>query len=86
MLCYCLKCRKNAKSKNPKVVQKSGRIVVLSNWALWGSKKLRFIREQEAENILDNLGQVASMPLRLLGIYVFKTVVNQLKTISYNIK
>ena len=43
------------------------------NWpyqkcAFCGSKKLRFIREQEAESILDNLGQVLFMPLRLLGI------------------
>ena len=31
MLSYCLKCRKNTKSKNPKVVRtKNGRIMLLS--------------------------------------------------------
>ena len=31
MLSYCLKCRKNAKTKNPKVVKtKNGRIMHLS--------------------------------------------------------
>ena len=31
MLSYCLKCRKNAKTKNPKVVKtKNGRIMLLS--------------------------------------------------------
>ena len=32
MLSYCLKCRKNTESKNPKVVRtKNGRIMLLSN-------------------------------------------------------
>ena len=66
---YYLKCRKNTKSKVPKVRKtKNGIKMALSNCPLCGSKKLRFIREQEAESILDNLGQVLSMPLRLLGI------------------
>ena len=32
MLSYCLKCRKNTESKNPKVARtKNGRIMLLSN-------------------------------------------------------
>ena len=42
--------------------------MALSNCAFCGSKKLRFIKEQEAESILDNRGQVLSKSLRLLGI------------------
>ena len=40
MLSYCLKCRKNTESKNPKVVKtKNGRIMLLSKCAVCDSKK-----------------------------------------------
>ena len=43
MLSYCLKCRKNTESKNPKVVKaKSGRTILSSNCAICGSEKPRF--------------------------------------------
>ena len=39
MLSYCLKCRKNAERKNPRVVKtKTGRIMISSNSAVYGSK------------------------------------------------
>ena len=44
MLSYCLKCRKNTESKNPK----DRRIMLLSNFAVYSSKKSRIIKEQEA--------------------------------------
>ena len=57
MLSYCLKCRKNTESKNPKIVKtKNGRIMILSNCAVCNSKKARFIKEQEAIGILFSLG------------------------------
>ena len=44
MLSYFLKCRKNTKSKNPKVTKmKNGRIMLISNCAVCGGKKSRFI-------------------------------------------
>ena len=46
-----MKCRKNTESKNPKVVKKPGRIMVLSNCAVCGCKTPRFIKEQEASGI-----------------------------------
>ena len=53
MISYCLKCRKNAESKNPKVVKaKNGRIMVLSNCTICGSKKSKFIKQQEAKDLL----------------------------------
>ena len=56
MLSYCLKCRKNAESKNPKVVRKKkGRIMLLSKYAVCNSKKSKFIKEQEAKGLLGNL-------------------------------
>ena len=49
MLSYCLKCRKNTESKNPKVVKtKTGRIMLLSKCAVGDGKKSKFIKEQEA--------------------------------------
>ena len=47
MLSYCLKCRKNTKSKNPKVVRtKNRRRMLLSKCAVCASKRLKFIKEQ----------------------------------------
>ena len=43
MLLYCLKCRKNTESKNPKIVRiKNGRIMLLSKCAVWESKKSKY--------------------------------------------
>ena len=40
MLPYCLKCRKNTGSKNPKVVKtKNERIILWSKYAVCDSKK-----------------------------------------------
>ena len=56
MLSYCLKCRKNTESKNPKVVKtKNGRIMITSNCAVCGSKNLRLIKEQDASGLLSSL-------------------------------
>ena len=50
---HCLKCRKNTESKNPKFVKiENGRIMVTSTCAVSGSKKSRFIKEQEAKEML----------------------------------
>ena len=43
MLSYCLKCRKNTKSKNSKVVNtKNGRTMLLSKCTKCDSKKWKF--------------------------------------------
>ena len=56
MLSYCLKCRKNTESTNPKVVRaKNGRIMLSSRCAVCNSKKLKFLKEQEARGALSNL-------------------------------
>ena len=58
MLMYCFKYRKNTKSKNPKVVRtKNGRIMPLSKCAVCDSKKLKFIKEQEASALLSTWGK-----------------------------
>ena len=56
MLSYCLKCRTNTDSKNPKVVKtKNRRMMLLSKCSVCDSKKLKFIKEREAKGILSKL-------------------------------
>ena len=57
MKSYCLKCRKNTENINPRVSKTSnGKTMVLSKCAICGSKKSRFIKNQEAKGLLSNLG------------------------------
>ena len=54
---YCLVCRKYTKNVNPKIVRnRQNRSMIQSNCAIYGSKKSRFIKEQQAIGILSNLG------------------------------
>ena len=67
MKSYCLKRRKNTGNINPRVSKTSnGRTMVLSKWAICGSKKSRFIKNQEAKGPLSNLG--VRTPLRKVPI------------------
>ena len=57
MKSYCLNCRKDTENINPGVSKTSnGRTIVLSKCATCGSKKSRFIKNQEAKGLLSNLG------------------------------
>ena len=57
MLSYCFKFRRNTKSMNPKVSKTTnGKAIILSTCAICGSKKSKFIKEQEAKGLLSNLG------------------------------
>ena len=57
MQSYCLKCKKNTESINPKVSKTSnGKTMVLSKCAICGSKKSKFIKYQQAKGLLSNLG------------------------------
>ena len=57
MLPYCLKCKKNTESINPRVSATSnGRKMMLSKCAICGSKKSKFIKNQEANGLLSSLG------------------------------
>ena len=54
---YCLVCKKYTKNINPKIVRnRQNRSMIQSNCAICGSKKSRFIKEQQAMGILSNLG------------------------------
>ena len=57
MKSYCLKCRKYTENINPRVSNTSnGGTMILSKCAICGSKKSRFIKNQEAKGLLSNLG------------------------------
>ena len=57
MLSYCFKCRRNTESINAKVSKTtSGKAIILSTCAICGSKKSKFIKQQEAKGLLSNLG------------------------------
>ena len=73
MLSHCLKCRKNTESKDPKIVRtKNGRIMVLSKCEVYKSKKLKFIKQQEASGLLSSLGiRTPLNKIPLLGSLLF---------------
>ena len=57
MKSYCLKCRKDTENIDPKISSTSnGKAMILSKCAICGSKKSRFIKNQEVKGLLSNLG------------------------------
>ena len=52
MLSYCLKCRKNTESKNPKVARTKNEIIII---VMCDSKKSKFIKKQDASGLLDKI-------------------------------
>ena len=56
MLSYCFKCRRNTESINIKVSKTiNSKAIILSTCAICGSKKSKFIKQQEAKGLLSNL-------------------------------
>ena len=54
---YCLKCKKNTENIDPKVsITSNSRVMILAKCAICGSKKSRFIKNQEAKGLLCKLG------------------------------
>ena len=73
MLSYCLTCRKNTECNNSKVVRtKSGKTMLLSKCDVCDSKKLKFIKEQEASGVLNSLGiKTLLNKIPLFGLFLF---------------
>ena len=62
MKSYCLKCRKDTANINPKVSSCSnGKAMILSKCAICGSKKSRFMKNQETKVLLSNLGIITPL-------------------------
>ena len=56
MKSYCLKRRKDTESINPRVSNTSNdRAMILSKCTICGSKKSRFIKDQEVKGLLSTL-------------------------------
>ena len=54
---YCVKSKKYTKNINPIVLSSINvKVMILSKCAICGSKKSRFIKNQEAKGLLSNLG------------------------------
>ena len=79
MLPYCLKCKKKKKKKkntesiDPKVsATRNGKTRILSKCAICGSKKSKFIKNQETKGFLSNLGiRTLLSKISLLGVVLF---------------
>ena len=62
-----MKCRKDTENIDPKMVRtKNNRLIVQSKCCVCGSKKSRFVKEQEAKGLLSNLGIKTSLSKILL--------------------
>ena len=73
MLWYCLKCRKNKESRNPKVGKtKNGRIMLLSKCEVCSNKRSKFIKENKASRLLSSLGiETPLIKVRFIGPLLF---------------
>ena len=57
MKTYCIKCRRDTRNIDPKMVEtKNERLIVQSKCPICRIKKSRFVKEQEAKVLLTNLG------------------------------
>ena len=57
MKTYCIKCRRDTKNIDPKMVEtKHKRLIMQSKCPICRIKKSRFVKEQEAKVLLTNLG------------------------------
>ena len=73
MKSFCLKCKKDTENINSRVSNtNNGRTMILSKCAICGSKKSRFTKNQEAKEILSNLGiRTTLSKVPLLGNILF---------------
>ena len=73
MKSYSLKCKKDTEDINPRVSKASnGRTMLLSKCAICNGKKSRFIKNQEAKELLSNLGiRTPLSKVPLLGDILF---------------
>ena len=69
MLKYCLECKKDTASVDSKVLKiKSGRPMLLSKCVVYGGKKWRFMKEQEAKGLSSSSGNKTPLnKILLLG-------------------
>ena len=73
MLSYCLKCKKNTDSINPRVLRvTNSKTIILAKCSVCGANKLKFIKEQQAKRLLNHLGiRTPLSKIPLLGDILF---------------
>ena len=73
MLTYCFLCKRNTMNQDAKMVKtKNDRLMLSSKCAIYGNKKSRFMKEQEAKGLLSNLGiKTPLSKIPLLGDLLF---------------
>ena len=69
---YCLKCKKYTENLNPQFSSTRDSKIMISKCAIGGSKKSRFIKNQEAKGLLSKLGiKTPFSKLPILGDILF---------------
>ena len=70
---YCLKCKKCTGNVDPKISGTSnGKTMILSKGAICGSKKSKFIKNQEEKELLSKLGiKIPLSKIPVLGDILF---------------
>ena len=73
MQTYCFKCRKDTENIDPKIIRrKNNRLVMQPKFSACGTKKSRFVKEQEAKGLLSNLGiKTPLIKIPLLNVFLF---------------
>ena len=73
MSSYCLKCRKNAESENPKFLKtENGRTMLLLKYEVCDIKKLRFIKKEKDSGLLSSTGiKTPLSKIPLVGPFLF---------------
>ena len=72
MLSYCFKCKRNTSINSEVSKTTNGKAIILSTCAICGSKKSKFIKEQQAKGLLSNLGLRAPLnKIPVLGDILF---------------
>ena len=62
MKTYCLKCKTNTDNIDPKMFRtKNNRLLMQSKCSVCGTKKSRFVKEQDAKGLLSQLGIKTSL-------------------------
>ena len=57
MKTYCVKCRKDTNNINPKIFKtKNNKLLMQSTCSDCKNRKSRFVKEQDANDLLSNLG------------------------------
>ena len=57
MKTYCLKCKTNTDNIDPKMFKtKNNKLIMQSKCSVCKNKKSRFVKEQDANGLLSNLG------------------------------